>query len=68
MSTLTKAIDEAMYLAIIHGATRPLAIPLAEGTAAHANGKGFHENPYAFFSCEAISWRIGWNNAALTQR
>lgn len=40
----------------------------ADGIVAHRNDLGFHECPFPDRgSWSALSWRIGWNERALTQ-
>ena len=59
--------DDLAYQDIIHGRRSPSADAFAAGRAAHADGKGFHESPHKMFSVAGLSWRIGWNDAALEQ-
>jgi hypothetical protein len=60
--------DDAIYVAIIHGKLPAISIFYEEGRRAHEAGLAFHESPYKCFSCEGLSWRLGWNDRALEQR
>ena len=60
--------QEAVYVAIIEGRQGPDQEHYQNGHADHAEGKQFHEGPRPMNSIEALSWRMGWNDAALGRR
>jgi hypothetical protein len=59
--------NEAKIWAIIQGTEPPDPVFYENGWADHAAGLAFHECTWPFESIEALCWRIGWNDRALTQ-
>jgi hypothetical protein len=59
--------DHRRFRDICHGRAKPYQEPYARGYSDCAAGKGFHEGPQPFHSVEALSWRIGWNDCAMSK-
>ena len=57
--------EYSLYENIIHSRAKPRAKAYAEGVQAHKDGKAFHEHANMDEGVEALSWRMGWNDAAL---
>ena len=68
MAQIKDFVAEGQYSAIIYEIIPPMEDPYVEGWAAHNDGKQFHEYPYDRWSPEALSWRIGWNDRALSEQ
>lgn len=58
--------EDDRFLAICRGREEPEPVAFQAGHDAHAAGLAFHEYPYPFDSVAALSWRIGWNQRALS--
>lgn len=67
MSTVDEDVARALCWGIIRHGQPPMAEFYAEGQRCHADGLGFHECNYDDRTPEALSWRIGWNDAALKE-
>jgi hypothetical protein len=64
-TSAAKAHNDAIFLAICRNERQPYPYFYALGRDAHAAEIPFHECPQPFDTPEALSWRIGWNDAAL---
>jgi hypothetical protein len=60
--------EDERFLAICQGREEPEPGAFQAGQDAHGAGLAFHEYPGLFDSVAALSWRIGWNQRALSTR
>jgi hypothetical protein len=60
--------EDERFLALCRGDEKPDAAAFQAGHDAHAADVPFHECPYPFDWFVALSWRLGWNERALSIR
>ena len=58
-------IEEAVFISIIHGLCQPRASAYNQGYEDWKDGVPFGPGRYEMASVDGLSWRIGWNDAAL---